>query len=200
VTAASSSTRLPAAERRQALVEAGLRAFSARTYRGVTTAEIAREAGVSEPILYRHFASKRDLYLACLDEAWSRLRSQWEEKVSTVRRPEEWRTHVFGTMRERKGVLAGLWTHAFTEAVEDPEIRRYLRGHIRQVHDAVAEFARRAQAEGIIPPDRDPEAEAWIFVACMLLGAAAQRVGGLMNEQDWDGILAARRRAVLGDV
>jgi hypothetical protein len=34
----------------------------------------------------------------------------------------------------------------------------------------------------------------------MLLGAAAQRVGGLMNEQDWDGILAARRRAVLGDV
>ena len=36
-------------------------------------AEIAREAGITEPILYRHFGSKRDLYLACLDEAVLRL-------------------------------------------------------------------------------------------------------------------------------
>ena len=44
--------------------------FSTGSYSGATTAEIAREAGVSEPILYRHFASKRELYFACLDEAW----------------------------------------------------------------------------------------------------------------------------------
>ena len=41
--------------------------FSTGSYSGATTAEIAREAGVSEPILYRHFASKRELYFACLD-------------------------------------------------------------------------------------------------------------------------------------
>jgi AcrR family transcriptional regulator len=200
LTAIPSATRLPAPERRQALIEAALRAFSASSYRGVTTAEIAREAGVSEPILYRHFASKRDLYLACLDEAWSRLRALWEERMASVRRDEDWQRHVFGAMRERKGLLASLWTHALAEAVDDPEIRRYVRRHIRQVHDTVAEFGRRAQAAGVMPSDRDPDAEAWIFVACTLLGAAAQRVGGLMNEEDWDGILASRRRAVLGDV
>jgi AcrR family transcriptional regulator len=54
-------TRLPAAQRRQALIETAQRVFSEGTYRGTTTAEIARAAGVSEPILYRHFASKRDL-------------------------------------------------------------------------------------------------------------------------------------------
>src|SRR5207244_7371149 len=64
------STRLPAAERRQAFLEAALRVFSEGSYRGTTTAEIAREAGVSEPILYRHFPSKRDLYLACIEESW----------------------------------------------------------------------------------------------------------------------------------
>jgi len=53
--------RLPAAERRQAILEAALRVFSNSSYDGATTAEIAREAGVSEPILYRHFASKREL-------------------------------------------------------------------------------------------------------------------------------------------
>jgi transposase-like protein len=46
-------TRLPAAERRQAIVDAVLRVFVGGSYSGATTAEIAREAGVSEPILYR---------------------------------------------------------------------------------------------------------------------------------------------------
>ena len=49
-------TRLPAAERRQAIVEAAMTVFSTGSYSGATTADIAREAGVSEPILYRHFA------------------------------------------------------------------------------------------------------------------------------------------------
>ena len=62
--------RLPAAERRQAIVDAALRVFASGSYSGATTAEIARAAGISEPILYRHFASKRELYLACLEAAW----------------------------------------------------------------------------------------------------------------------------------
>jgi len=51
-------------------VLAALRVFSSGSYAGSTTAEIAREAGVSEPVLYRHFPSKRDLWAACLDAAW----------------------------------------------------------------------------------------------------------------------------------
>ena len=62
----STTVRMPAAERRLKLVETAIRVFSEGSYRGTTTAEIARAAGVSEPILYRHFASKRDLYLAAL--------------------------------------------------------------------------------------------------------------------------------------
>ena len=39
------------------------------------------QAGVTEPVLYRHFASKRDLYLAVLEESWSRLRAMWQQAV-----------------------------------------------------------------------------------------------------------------------
>ena len=56
--------------------------FSTGSYSGATTAEIAREAGISEPILYRHFASKRELYFACLDEAWVQLRQIFNDKLA----------------------------------------------------------------------------------------------------------------------
>ena len=63
------SRRLPAAERRRAIVRAALRVFSSTSFAGATTAEIAREAGVSEPVLYRHFADKAELYLAVAERA-----------------------------------------------------------------------------------------------------------------------------------
>src|SRR5207244_5649937 len=70
--------RLAAEERRAHLLETACHVFSRGSYRGVTTAEIAREAGVTEPVLYRHFASKRDLYFACIDEAWRQVRALWD--------------------------------------------------------------------------------------------------------------------------
>ena len=70
---------MPAAERRRLLIETTIRVFSDGSYRGTTTAEIARAAGISEPILYRHFASKRELYLAALDHVWSKARAKWTE-------------------------------------------------------------------------------------------------------------------------
>ena len=75
--------RLPAEERREAIVRAALRVFTSTSYAGATTAEIAREAGVTEPVLYRHFASKRDLWLACLDVAWDETRAMLREKIAT---------------------------------------------------------------------------------------------------------------------
>ncbi len=38
-------------------------------------------AGVSEPILYRHFGSKRELYLACLQAAWDGFRAALDAKL-----------------------------------------------------------------------------------------------------------------------
>src|SRR5437660_9768664 len=75
--------RLTAVERRQAVLDTACRVFSRTSYRGATTAEIAREAGISEPILYRHFGSKRDLYLACLEEAWDSFRAESEAAIAS---------------------------------------------------------------------------------------------------------------------
>jgi AcrR family transcriptional regulator len=194
----TATTRLPAAERRQALGEAALRVFSEGSYAGATTAQIAREAGVSEPILYRHFASKRDLYFACLDEAWRRIRVRIEEKVEELGPSEGWRAIGPATMREVKVLLPSLWMQAITEAGQDPEIRRHVRGHMREVHDYFADVLRRVQAAGDIHPDRDPDVEAWIFVAGALLVSVADRLGGPLRDSDFDAIKSERHRWLTG--
>jgi AcrR family transcriptional regulator len=191
-------TRLPAAERRRALVEAAMRVFSEGSYAGATTAEIAREAEVSEPILYRHFASKRDLYFACLDEAWRRIRERIEEKMDELGPDEGWRAIGPATMREVKVLLPSLWMQAITEAGQDAEIRRHVRRHMREVHDFFADVLRQVQAEGGIHPDRDSDAEAWIFVAGTLLVSVADRLGGPLGHEDFEAIKAQRLRWLTG--
>jgi AcrR family transcriptional regulator len=179
------------------VLETAMRAFSARSYRGVTTAEIAREAGVSEPILYRHFASKRELYLACLDEAWKELRDAFETAAAGVQKASDWLPTMAATAAERqnrKAFLANLWIQALTEAADDTEIRAFLRGHVREVHDYVAESLGRCQNEGGIAPDRDANAEAWIFLAVGLLTTFAQRLGGLLGASDLEAIRESRFR------
>lgn len=58
--------RLPAEERRATILAAGAALFGERGYDAVTLEEVAATAGVTKPIVYRHFESKKDLYLALL--------------------------------------------------------------------------------------------------------------------------------------
>ena len=191
-------TRLSAAERRTAIIDAGLHVFSDGSYAGATTAEIAREAGVSEPILYRHFSSKRDLYLACLDEAWHRIRCKLEAKIDELGPAEAWRSMRTSAMRDLKTLLPSLWMQAITEAGEDPEIRRFVRGHMREVHDFFAGCLGRVQESGAIAADRNVDAEAWIFIGGSLLVSIADRLGGPLTAEDLAAIKAERQRWLTG--
>jgi hypothetical protein len=105
--------------------------------------------------------------------------------------------NAFIDFREQRSAVAQLWLQALTESGDDPEIRRYLRKHLRDVHGFVAEVMRRCQAAGAIAADRDPRAEAWIFIAVGLLTAVAGRLGGL-PATDLERIRASRRRWLTG--
>ena len=187
-------TRLPAAERRRRLIETALRVFTEGSYRGTTTAEIARAAGVSEPILYRHFASKRDLYLAALDHVWGKARAAWETALAEspdVRTALERMGRGHFTVRDCKHQMSELWVQALGEAAEDPELRRHLRRHMREVHGFWVDVIRRGQEEGVLHAGRDAEAEAWIFLAGGILGMVGRRIG-LLDDEDAARIRTAR--------
>ena len=192
------SKRLTAEARRQAVLDTACRVFSRSSYRGATTAEIAREAGISEPILYRHFGSKRDLYLACLDEAWGAFRHVCEDAVAADP------ARCLGAISDaymakgRKLRLIDLWIQALNEASDDRVIAAAVRKQIREVHDFFADVIRDGQARGVIVAERDPVAEAWIFVAGGLLATIDGRLGGLLGD-DLQGVRASRRAWMMAD-
>ena len=194
--------RMSAEERRTALLEIACQVFSKCSYHRATTAEIARGARVTEPILYRHFASKRDLYLACLDAAWGECRAMWEAAIADEPDPAFWVSAMgrsYLTAKDKKGLVANLWIQALTEGNDDPEIRRYVRRHMREVHEFVADVIRRGQESGAIIKDRDPDAEAWLFLSIGLLATVGRRLGGLV-EDDLPKIFASRREWMTGRI
>lgn len=65
--------RLPAARRRRQLLDIAVEVFATRGFHGTSMEELAEAAGVTKPVLYQHFSSKRLLYLELLDDVGSRL-------------------------------------------------------------------------------------------------------------------------------
>ncbi len=174
--------RLTSVERRQAVLETACRVFSRSSYRGATTAEIARESGISEPILYRHFGSKRDLYLACVDFAWATFRSTSEQLIAAD--PDKCLGAIADAYmaKGQKIRVIDMWIQGLNEASEDKVIAAAVRKQIREVHDFFADVIRDGQARGVIAAERDPVAEAWIFVAGGLLATIDSRLGGLLGD------------------
>ncbi len=80
----ASPARLSASERRDAILRAALPLFAVRGFEGTTTRELAGGAGVTEPILYRHFPGKADLFAAVLAGAADRVQGSLEASIEGV--------------------------------------------------------------------------------------------------------------------
>ena len=189
-----STIRLSAGERRASLLDAACRLFAGRSYHGTTTADLARAAGVTEPVLYRHFPSKRALYLACMDWSWEEVKELWAERLAAEPDPGLWLSAIgraFVESEAERPRSSPLWVQALAESSVDPEIAAYMRAHMHEVHEYVAEVIRRAQEAGGVPPERNPGAEAWIFIALGLLTMADEVVGALLQDT-WPAIRESR--------
>jgi AcrR family transcriptional regulator len=73
--------RLPRAQRREQMLAAATEAFARSGFAATSLDDIATEAGITRVILYRHFASKTDLYQAVLDRMCARVDAHVEEPV-----------------------------------------------------------------------------------------------------------------------
>jgi len=98
-----SRTRLSAAQRRGLIEDAAARLFAQRGYTATTVEDIAAAAGVSKPMLYRHFESKKELHMKLLEHrrdelAAAPLDSLLQAKGKTEERLpamiDEWFAHV----------------------------------------------------------------------------------------------------------
>lgn len=83
------SPRLPAPRRRRQLLETALRVFAERGYHNASMNDIAVEAGVTKPVLYQHFTSKRELFAELLDDVGRELQETITKAVAAAETPRE---------------------------------------------------------------------------------------------------------------
>ena len=78
------ATRLPADERRQQLLAVACDLFARSGFHETSMDDIAEAAGVTKPVLYQHFPSKRALYLELLEDTGRRLLDRLAEATARV--------------------------------------------------------------------------------------------------------------------
>ena len=175
--------RMSGDERRNQILRVAIRLFSQKGFSGTTTREIARAAGVSEAMVFRHFATKSELYNAILDHKACEggMKNPFEEVAEAMER------------RDDEAVFYGLMRHALDHHEKDPEFMRLLmhsalEGHeladmfiaqnIVPVYEFLSDYIKRRQAEGGIRPDVKPRIIIRAFVGMMIHHA--------LNNSLWD--------------
>ncbi len=126
-------TRMKAEERRRQLVRAAIDTFARHGFGGTRTKDIASTAGVSEAILFQHFATKEDLYCAILDSK--------DDKAESKR----WMLQLANFARRRDD--AGLLRYAAVQVIrsfrEDPAFHRLMLFALLEGHDVAGMIRQR---------------------------------------------------------
>ena len=172
-------TRLDVDERRRQLLEAAVALFTRHSYDELSMAQIAREAGISKALLYHYFPSKRDLFVATLQDRSAEL----AERVAQA-------TDAAGSAPDQ--LAAGL--DAFLGFVEEnPEaylqlLRSAGLPEVRELIEQVREQTARAIATGLGKPLG--VARAWLWFLDGAIVGWLER-GDLTRPQVHEAALAA---------
>jgi len=192
------STRLPAARRRRQLLEVARDAFAERGFHGTSMDDVAEAAGVTKPVLYQHFRSKRQLYLELLDDVGNQLLEVIGVATASAGGP---RQQVEAGFAAYVGFVAGQ-ENAFrllfgSGARRDEEFA----DAVRRVEDAIAEAV-----ATLIEADLDGEHR--LVLAHAIVGMAegvirdhiaagrpidADRLGRQLADLAWAGLRGVRR-------
>jgi AcrR family transcriptional regulator len=119
--------RLSADERRAVIIDAASRTFAERGYLGASMERIAAAAGVSAPLIYEHFASKKELYVELLDLNGRALVAATTREKGFDSVEDLLRANIlafFEFVRDHRSA----WRMLFLDLAPDPEIAAAQRG------------------------------------------------------------------------
>ncbi|WP_394939110.1 TetR/AcrR family transcriptional regulator [Psychromicrobium sp. YIM B11713] len=132
--------RLPRDERRAQLLAAATEVFVANGYHAAAMDEIAEAASVSKPVLYQHFPSKRELYIALLDVQLAELT---ERMLTVIASTEDNRERVQATIGAYFEFIAkGDQAHRLVfenDLINDPEVAAKIEAFNATYANAIAQ-------------------------------------------------------------
>lgn len=145
--------RMAAGDRREQILDVAVRLFSQKGFRGTTTKEIALAAGVNEAIIFRHFATKSDLYAAIMDRKASSaevqaMRKTLKEAIEAGDDRQVFEGLAFHMLEfhERDDTAMRLLLYS---ALEGHELADMIsRNHVSKTHRQLTEYVRKRIADG----------------------------------------------------
>ncbi len=145
--------RMSGDERRTQILEVAIKLFSQRGFSGTTTKEIAKSAGVSEAMVFKHFANKEELYSAILDlKACDRhAQNRFEELVGKTVAKDDF--GVFYTMAlnalDYHSADSGFLRLMLHSALEEHDLARmFFESFITDKYKFLGDYIKQRQADG----------------------------------------------------
>jgi len=132
----TAAKRLPADRRRRQLLDVALTLFAARGFNATTMDDIAEAAGVTKPLLYQHFVSKRALYLELVESVAVTMLEAIGKAVAAAEGPRQQVEGGFAAYFHLVVTHADAFHLLFgSDVPNDPELSRA----VRHVEDSIAE-------------------------------------------------------------
>jgi AcrR family transcriptional regulator len=161
-----STPKLPTEQRQASLVQAAVRLAAEHSPAQVTTADLAQAVGISQGAVFRHFASKEDLWLAALDWASERLLGEVDAAAAGAPHPlaalqAVFQAHVAFVIRH-PGVPRLIFQEL--QHAADTPLKARVRGLMQGYRALVTGLLAQAREQGQLRPEADLEAATVLFI------------------------------------
>lgn len=150
---------MKAENRRRRILDAALHVFARENYHGATTAKIAEAAGITEPVIYQHFKSKRDLFLEVIRINRKQM-VKWNAEVLSahddpIKRYQAYTDMFMYYTTQANRDVATVWSMAFH--VNDPDLRVELRNTEDELLKQLTDDLRSSMERGKISSRHAPQ-------------------------------------------
>ena len=147
-------------------MEVATKLFARNGYEATTTAAIALAAGVTEPILYRHFKSKQELFVAIVKAVSERTMKHWEDLVRGVDDPNEQFRRVAADLPQHMEKLADAYhvLHGALATSRDKKVLAVMKEHYVQIERFFVKLIQDGQRSGVFRKNLQPRAAAWQLI------------------------------------
>ena len=184
---ATAQVRYSAADRREQILDAATQLFARQGFQGTTTKQISEQTGVTEALIFRHFASKDELYWAVIERKIKAAPpgEHIRERLSAGGSDLEVLSGVATQILERRAKDQTLSRLLLYSALENHRLsHRFFRTYVAECYEVLAEYIRGRIAEGQFRPV-DPLLAARGFLGMVVYHSWIQELFGGKRYQNF---------------
>jgi AcrR family transcriptional regulator len=162
-------TRMKGEERHEFILAHAKHVFACYSYPEASTSLLAKESDITEPMLYKHFGSKKGLFLEVLRTCSIRFLERWEQQVNQRADKDilDALSHVildYATLVKADIDTQKVFFQAIAES-RDPVIAQYVSKHNQKIYAFIAQLLEEAKRKQLMLPDIDINAICWGYMS-----------------------------------